>query len=233
LFFEPVRSADWQSSRQRPGAAIRKLRRMHGIRRRDKRRVAIPGVRAAVAGLLLLLTLPGGVAAHAELVTSTPADGETITVIPAEAILTFSEGLAAASSFALLDASGATIATGAPDLADATVMRAALPAMAPGSYQIQWTAVADDGHIERGMFEFAVAEPTAAPATPTPAPTDAPTAAPTPSKEPTAGPIATPVPTAGGGSGAAGGMDVVLPIIAVVFVMGAGLAVMLRRRGPA
>jgi methionine-rich copper-binding protein CopC len=33
-----------------------------------------------------------------------------------------------------------------------------LPALAPGSYTVQWTAVAaDDGHVTKGTFKFSIA----------------------------------------------------------------------------
>ncbi len=75
---------------------------------------------ALLASLLLLLALPGTASAHADLVTASPADGEVLTTVPAEIVLTFSEGLTDASSYSVLDAAGATVATGTPDPADGT-----------------------------------------------------------------------------------------------------------------
>jgi methionine-rich copper-binding protein CopC len=186
-----------------------------------------------MAALLLLLALPGGVAAHAELVASTPGDGETLTTVPAEAVLTFSEALGASSTVAIVDSRGATVATGVPDPAHPTVIRTALPALRPGTYEVQWTTVADDGHIERGTFAFTIAEPTAPPATPTPAPTNPPATEPAGAETPVATPIATPAPVPDGGSGTGAEMDMLLPIVAVAVLVGVGLAVMLRRGSPA
>ncbi len=209
---------------------------MHDIQRPATTRGAAARVRAAVAGLLLLLALPGGVVAHAELVTSIPADGETLTTGPAEAVLTFSERLGARSTVDVVDSRGLTVATSGPDPSEATVMRVALPPLTPGSYEVRWTTVADDGHIERGTFEFAVAEPTAPPATPATVPTDAPTAAPTATDAATPAPAATRAAGADDqpeiGSGTENEMDVLLPILAVVVLVGAGLPVVLRRRSP-
>jgi methionine-rich copper-binding protein CopC len=197
----------------------------------------LPG--AALAGLLLLLLRPGIVAAHAALVTSTPAVGEVSPTVPPEAVLTFSEALQPGSTFDLLDDTGATVATGAPDPANDTVMRVALPPLKPGVYEVRWTSVAADGDIERDTFSFTVAAanpplplPTLTPAS-TEAATAVPTAAPAPTGEPTGGLMATPAPSEGGGSATGGGTDVLLPILAVVVLVGGGLALMLRRRGPA
>lgn len=205
---------------------------MGRVRRRDGSRRAL----AAVAGLLLLLALPVVALADTELVASVPADGQVLTTVPPEAVLTFDEPVTSGSTFAVLDASGATVASGAPDAADAAMMRGALPALSPGIFEIQWAAGSTDGHIVRGTFQFTVAEPTPPPATP--APTDAPTVEPTATATSTATPPDTPTdtPTPSPGDGATGGAaetDVVLPILVVVVLVGAGLAVMLRRRGPA
>ena len=197
------------------------------VGRRSSRRAL-----ATVSGLLLVLVLPAAALAHAELVSSTPAAGAVLTEAPAEIVLTFDEAVVGNSSFQLLDASGATIASGAPDPAAPTTMRADLPELEPGAYEVQWTSVAEDTDIERGTFTFTVVEPTAPPPTPTPAPTDEPTA-PTPS--PIATPAASPSPSPGpgGGDGAVSSSDILLPIIALAVLIGAGLVVLLRRRGPA
>ena len=197
-----------------------------GRRRRTSRHAL-----AAVSGLLLLLVLPGGAVAHAELVSSTPAADSILTEPPTEVVLTFDEAVVGNSSFQVLDASGATIASGAPDPAAPTTMRADLPALEPGDYEVQWTSVAEDTDIERGTFAFTVAEPTPPPPTPTPAPTDEPTAAPTPTSTPVPSPSPSPS-TDGGGSATSSG-DVLLPIIALAVLIGGGLLFLLRRRGPA
>jgi methionine-rich copper-binding protein CopC len=214
---------------------------MQATRRRGAvRRITAP-LAVVIAGLLLACAVPGGVAAHAALVTSTPVAGDIVTAVPPEAVLTFSEALQAGSTFAVLDDTGATIATGAPDPADASVMRGALPALRPGVYEVRWTSVAADGDVERDTFWFTVAVPNpplpTLTASPTDAPTDAPTGAPTESplatEAPTALPISTQAPTADDGTASTTGANVLLPILALVVVVGAGLAFVVRRRGPA
>jgi hypothetical protein len=188
----------------------------------------------------LLLALPGSVLADAALIASTPADDATLATVPPEAILEFDHALTGASSFVVLDESGATVAQGGPDPSDAMMMRGLLPALAAGEYEVRWTAGSDDGHIVRGTFRFSVTAPTAPP--PTPAPTAPPTDGPAPTAAPseasaTAAPpsaAADPSPAPGGadGSGDPGG-DVLLPIFAVAVIVAGGLIVMLRRRGAA
>ncbi len=146
------------------------------------------------------------------------------------------------SSLVVKDASGATVAQGTVDPADATRM-VATPAtpLGSGKYAVAWTSVALDGHVERGTWTFTVAvaptpSPTPVPtATPSVAPsaTAAATAAPTPTPLPaTPAPTAAPTPTpSADGSATGSGSDVVLPIIIALIVLGAGAAYLLSRRG--
>ena len=60
----------------------------------------------------------------------------------------------------MLDATGSTVVTGLPDPADPTIMRAALPTLGAGAYEVQWTSVAEDADVERGTFRFTIAAPT-------------------------------------------------------------------------
>ncbi|HEX5589104.1 MAG TPA: copper resistance CopC family protein [Candidatus Limnocylindrales bacterium] len=203
---------------------------MHRTHPRATRRGSLARARAAIAALLLLLLTPAAVLADAELIASTPASGESLTAVPAEAILTFDEPLNDNSSFDIRDPSGATVATGALDAADPTVVRGPLPDLLPGTYQVQWVADSADGHLARGTFTFSVAAPTLPPATATPVGSDAPSAAASPTAEPTLAPSPSPGPN-GSGDGSAG--DALLPIAIVGLLIGGGLAVMLRRRSPA
>jgi methionine-rich copper-binding protein CopC len=184
---------------------------------------------ALAGGLALLLLTPGVAAADAELLSSVPADGEVLTEAPTEVVLTFNEAITDQSSFAVLNASGATVATGSLDPANTMTMRGTLPNLAPGTYEVRWVARSADGHLPRGTFTFTVA-------TPTPAPTDepSPSTAASPTSVPTAAPTPSPAPSAaGGGSGIGIGTDVLLPIAVVGLLIGGGLAFFLRRRGAA
>ena len=87
--------------------------------RRMHRHLFSRTARAALfVAVSLLLAMPAAVAAHAELVRSTPADGETVQGSPRVIRAFFSEELAEGSEMALLDAEGTTIATGTIDPAN-------------------------------------------------------------------------------------------------------------------
>ena len=112
---------------------------------------------SACLGLLLMLAAP--VAAHAELVTSSPADGAQLDAVPAEAVLTFSAELdPQGSGFTVSDPDGDEVGSGTVDLqvADRNVLRGSIAGTARGTYTISWTAVAADGHEETGTLHFSV-----------------------------------------------------------------------------
>jgi copper resistance protein C len=105
----------------------------------------------AVGGMLA----SGACLAHAKLTGSTPASGAHVAA-PQTLTLNFSEN-AQLTSLNLV--SGAKITaipldkgTKAGRIVDLT-----LPALAPGDYTVQWSALAaDDGHLTKGSFVFTV-----------------------------------------------------------------------------
>jgi len=201
----------------------------------DHRRAA-----AAVLALLLVAVLPAAVAAHSDLVSSSPPDGAVLTGPPLEITGDFSEALDATRSVLELRAPGGSVLAtgGVPNDGPATRMAIAdLPAFAPGTYEVRWTTVtADDGGVERGIFSFTLSAATpgaAAPGasattsttpTPAPVPTPALSAAPSPAASPAASPAPSPAP--GPGSAA----DLLVPLVVLAGVLAAGAAWLLRRR---
>jgi len=182
---------------------------------------------ALVLGCLLALGLSGSALAHAELVESDPADGETIET-PAELTATFSEALIVDGSNVIVrNEAGQEVARGAVgDEPEAMVVE--LPALPAGDYVARWTARGDDGHVTRGEIRFsveaAVAAPTPVPATATPAP-----GTPQPALSPSPTPSPSPSPEPGNGAPTAGMTDVLLALVLAGAVIG-GLAVYLLRR---
>jgi len=180
-----------------------------------------------LVSLVIAGVLPAIVAAHAELVSSTPAAGSVVEAPLAAVVLTFDEAVVGNSSFSVVDTSGAVVATGGPDPAQPTVMRASLPPLA-GAFEVKWTSVAEDGDIEHGTFTFTVVAPTPPPASATPITSASPTVSAEASSAPS--PTASPGPAdAGNGSDT----DVLVPIAVVGILVGVGLGWFLRRRGAA
>jgi methionine-rich copper-binding protein CopC len=94
--------------------------------------------------------------AHARLQSSVPANNAQLTEAPKTLTLKFDE----AAQLAVLKLIGAgkevPIAVDKADKAAAT-FTVGLPALAPGKYEVRWTAVsADDGHVTRGSFTFSI-----------------------------------------------------------------------------
>ncbi len=179
---------------------------------------------APLFGMLMVLTLAAPVQAHAELVSSDPANKAVLATPPATITLTFSEDLdASKSSFKLLGTAG-TVGTGKV-AGTATAMSLDGLALGPGDYTIEWTSMALDGDLLRGTLTFTVAASTPSGAPSTAAPSTAPSAPPAASPA-----TPSPSPSADGSIQAASG-DATLPIIAALVIVGAvGLFVLRRSR---
>jgi methionine-rich copper-binding protein CopC len=103
------------------------------------------------------LAVSGQCLAHAHLQSSTPANDAKLTEPPKSLLLNFSE--AAQLAVLKLVADGKVIAIPVDKTAKPSqTYTLALPALAAGSYTVQWTAVAaDDGHVTKGTFRFLIA----------------------------------------------------------------------------
>ena len=113
----------------------------------------------ACTGLLLAVAAP--VAAHAELVATSPADGAQLDAVPAEAMLTFSAELdPLRSGFTVTGPDGEKVGGGTVDLqvAERNVLRGTIAGQKDGAYSIAWTAVAADGHEGTGTLHFRVGD---------------------------------------------------------------------------
>ena len=143
--------------------------------------------RCALLALVLLGVAPAPARAHASLKSSTPAADSTLTVIPRELRLLFTEAPALAfSRLELLSASGAAVALS--PVRTAADSRRALVAdirgtLTAGTYTVVWQIAGDDGHPVRGRYTFTVAAG-ALSATPTSPDTSPPSAAAEPEARP-------------------------------------------------
>jgi methionine-rich copper-binding protein CopC len=117
----------------------------------------------AVALLLLAMVIAPGLAlAHAEVVTSTPAEGSTVAAGLTQINITFSEDISPDQSAAQLFKGGTQMSgvTAAVDRAERTKMAITTPALDVGQYQVKWQAVTEDdnGHTN-GTINFTVTAP--------------------------------------------------------------------------
>jgi methionine-rich copper-binding protein CopC len=107
---------------------------------------------AILSGLLPLAAL-----AHAKLLSTVPATGEQLAVAPKQMTLRFNE--AVQIGMLKLSGDGKDIPLPqAPGAAAASTVTVALPALAPATYRVQWSALTvDDGHVVKGSFSFTIA----------------------------------------------------------------------------
>ncbi|CAN7294364.1 copper homeostasis periplasmic binding protein CopC [Caballeronia sp. LjRoot31] len=110
-------------------------------------------------GLTALLLATAQLAfAHAHPTQQTPAPDATVDA-PHQVAIDFTEGLEPAfSTLSVVDAAGKQVnnAKSAVDVNNKKHMSVALGDLKTGAYQVEWTAVADDGHRTQGHYLFNV-----------------------------------------------------------------------------
>jgi methionine-rich copper-binding protein CopC len=137
--------------------------------------------------LALSASLPGrSVLAAAEMVSSNPAAGATLSADPGEIRAVFSEPITAESTLTLVDQQGVVISDEsrvAPEDANNRTLVLSTGGLQPGRYTVSWfTVSANDLSLAEGTFSFTLTG-AAATATPSERPTQAPTQV--PSERPT------------------------------------------------
>ncbi len=111
----------------------------------------------AALGLGVLLTFASNALAHAFLDHAAPAVGSTVRTAPSAVKVWFTQELEAAfSTIKVIDAKGNVVASSdkAVDASDRTLLRLAVPALAPGKYRVVWRVLSVDSHVTEGDFTF-------------------------------------------------------------------------------
>jgi len=109
-----------------------------------------------LAGIALGGLLPLAALGHAKLLSTIPAMGEQLAVAPKQMTLQFNEDVQI--GMLKLSADGKDIPIELDRGAtSASTVSVALPALAPATYRVQWSALTvDDGHVVKGTFSFVV-----------------------------------------------------------------------------
>lgn len=123
-----------------------------------------------IAPLVLLAALCGTVlaafpaAAHDQLIDTEPRSNEIVAAMPEAVRLTFSGSpMAIGTTVLVVDAEGERVGSAQPTV-DRAVVSLELPAAPTDAwYQVRWRAVAADGHLLSGSFDFGVGDPSMAP----------------------------------------------------------------------
>jgi len=113
---------------------------------------------ASVAAILLLVSGASSAWGHASQVSSTPAAGESVPVLPPEIVIAFdSPVMKAGLAVAVRDPSGAIVGGAQPTVVQNEV-RVGLPANneASGTFGVAYRVVSEDGHAITGQFDFTV-----------------------------------------------------------------------------
>ncbi|MGY2079944.1 copper resistance CopC/CopD family protein [Modestobacter sp. SYSU DS0657] len=115
----------------------------------------LAGLLAAGLGLDVLTAPPA--AAHATLVTTTPADGARLDDVPDEVTLEFDEPVSLGAGYArALGADGERVDTGAAEARDGTVTVPLRDDLPDGGYLVTYRVVSADSHPVSGAFSFVV-----------------------------------------------------------------------------
>lgn len=133
--------------------------------------------------MLLAIVTAAPAAAHSDLISTDPTDGQSLAQPPADVSLRFGEDLLPAGyRLVAKDADGVVVALGETEV-DGAVLSATWPASAAsGQYRVAYRAVAADGHPLEGSFTFTIKGPKAATDTPVPEASPSPASAPAPAE---------------------------------------------------
>jgi copper transport protein len=117
----------------------------------------------ATLAVLFSLLFVSPAAAHAELLSTTPANGDQLTKPPTKIQMTFTESVNLVDDgIRLVDHVGATVRTPEPTV-NAQTVTWPMPADLPeGPYVVTWRVVSSDGHPISGAFSFGVGPAAAA-----------------------------------------------------------------------
>ncbi len=203
---------------------------------------------ALPAAMLLVLAVAAPVFADASLVEANPDDKAVLATPPTLVTLRFNQGVdAGKSSFRLIGPDG-EVGTGRAARDGGKVMTLDGLTLGPGEYTVKWTVGSQDGHLVRGTLSFTILEPTPAPASPVPSEVPAPTpseitdASPAPATPPVTPSVASAVPTTlpegspgdatidGTPAASVSGIDVLIPIVVGLLLVG-GVGMVVLRRG--
>lgn len=114
-------------------------------------------IRGAFAALAFVIVQAAY--AHAFPKVQEPAAGATLATAPQAVSIEFDDALEPAfSSITVADSQGKSVIDGKStvDAANRKVMKVALSNLAPGTYTVNWVAVANDGHRTQGHYTFKV-----------------------------------------------------------------------------
>jgi copper transport protein len=110
-----------------------------------------------LTALVMVGVSAGPAAAHAELVSTNPADGARLESPPGSVTLRFTEDVNLIDGgLRLIDGRGRTVPTAAPTVQGHSVAWSMPTGLAHGTYLVNWRVVSVDGHPVSGAFAFGI-----------------------------------------------------------------------------
>jgi methionine-rich copper-binding protein CopC len=97
--------------------------------------------------------------AHNSLVGTSPEDGSTAKVVPAQVVLTFNEPALAVGTEIIVTGPAGQAQSGAAVLVNKTVTERLRPGSPAGQYTVVWRVTSTDGHPVSGRFSFTATSP--------------------------------------------------------------------------
>ena len=104
-----------------------------------------------------LLSVPAS--AHTALVSTSPSENAVLEVLPSTISITFAEELiniGDSNSISVLDETGSELALSKPLISGAVLTSELSPTETLGLFKVTYRAVAADGHVITGKYEFTV-----------------------------------------------------------------------------
>lgn len=124
-------------------------------------------LQAFAAGLVLVVLAAAPAFGHADLLSTNPIEGETLSASPEVIELVFTAAIEPiGDGVRLLTSEGALVAATVDQPAGDRVALVPADVLANGAYVVEWTVTSGDAHIIDGTLSFGVAAPAPAAATP-------------------------------------------------------------------
>ena len=114
---------------------------------------------ALIAGLLALSLVTPQASAHTVLASADPAVDSTVVDLPSAISLTFADELVVignSNSISAIDETGKELTTGEPEISGAVLSIKLADSEVTGVIKVIYRAVAADGHVITGDYEFTV-----------------------------------------------------------------------------
>jgi methionine-rich copper-binding protein CopC len=110
-------------------------------------------------GLMAMPLLSVPASAHTALVSASPSENAILEVLPSTISITFAEELidiGDSNSISVIDESGSELALSKPLVSGAVLTSELSPTQTLGLFKVTYRAVAADGHVIAGKYEFTV-----------------------------------------------------------------------------